>query len=182
MSEHNHITRGDVVGCPACDIREGRTPDPMRIPAEPEWNDPVEPDLSAFPEVQHSIVRGQFVCPGDENSRCHRYPGCDGEHETWPCGCEYIGHASCWIKPWIDAGHLADSHDEGADDYGHLISDADFPDGDVETSWEGDYVLWNYTRVYETQHDTELAEPSGWPNPDPMFDVPSESSAQGGTK
>lgn len=143
MPEHNHITRGDVVGCPSCDVREGRVPDPMRIPVPPVRNEPVAPDLSAFPEVQHRIEGGQFICPGDENARCHRYPGCDGEHDTWPCGCEYIGHAACWVKPWIDASDLADSHNEGADDCAAL-RDEDFPDGDVEWEWECEYVLWNY--------------------------------------
>lgn len=144
MPDHNHITRGDVTGCPSCDVREGRAPDPMRIPVAVEREEPVAPDLSAFPEVQHRIEGGVFVCPGDENARCHQYPGCDGEHESWPCGCEYVSHAECWMKPWIDASSLADSHDEGADDLGYLLLDEDFPDGDVESRWEHEYVLWNY--------------------------------------
>lgn len=140
MPEHNHITRGDVVGCPSCDVREGRAPDPMRIPGPTPRH--VAPDLSAFPEVQHRIESGMFVCPGDEGAWCHQYPGC--EHEEWPCGCEYTAHSECWIEPWINASTLADSHDEGADDLGYLLLQEDFPDGDVETQWHGDYVLWNY--------------------------------------
>lgn len=140
MPEHKpHITRGDVTGCPSCDVREGRA----RMPVEADPG-PVAPDLSAFPEVQHRIEGGVFVCPGDENASCHQYPECDGEHESWPCGCAYVSHAECWIKPWIAASSLADSHDEGADDLGYLLLDEDFPDGDVETQWDGDYVLWNY--------------------------------------
>lgn len=151
MPEHNHITRVDTLGCPSCDVREGRAPDPMRITVEVQRELPVEPDLSSFPEAQHRIEGGKFVCPGDENARCHQYPGCDGEHETWPCGCEYVSHAECWMKPWIDAGSLADSHDEGADDYGHLLLDEDFPDGDIETRWEYEYVLWNYAGTPDQQ-------------------------------
>lgn len=49
MPEHNHITRGDVTGCPSCDVREGRAPDPMYIPAPtPPWeHGPVLPPLTA---------------------------------------------------------------------------------------------------------------------------------------
>jgi len=104
-----------------------------------------EPDLSSFPEVQHRIEDGRFVCPGDEKSRCHRYPDCDESlHDRWPCGCEYVAHSECWIQPWIEASSLADSHDE-ADGFGGL-RDADFPDGDVSWSWEYDYVLFRYVQ------------------------------------
>lgn len=108
------------------------------------------PDLSEYPEVQHRIEDGAFVCPGDENARCHRYPGCDGEHESWPCGCEYVAHAECWMKPWIDASYLRDSHADGVDGVDH-ISDAEFPDGDVMAWWEDEYVLWAYTDQDEAE-------------------------------
>lgn len=150
MPEHNHITRGDVTGCPSCDVREGRAPDPMRIPVEPERDRPVAPGLSEFPEVQHRIEGGRFVCPGDENSRCHRYPGCDGEHEYWPCGCEYVGHAECWIVPWIEATALSDNY-HGNQPY---FLNKDFPDGDVAWTWEGDYVAFAYV------HESTDSEPS----------------------
>jgi len=157
MPEHNHITRGDVVGCPSCDVREGRGAGLIEV----DWVEPGTPDLSAFPEVQHRIESSVFVCPGDETARCHQYPGC--EHDEWPCGCEYTAHAECWIKPWIDGSCLADSHDEDADDLGYLLLDADFPDGDVETQWHGDYVLWNYVLP-----DPRLASGSSVQEPERM--------------
>ncbi|MCS4278035.1 hypothetical protein M2390_003258 [Mycetocola sp. BIGb0189] len=108
---------------------------------------PTEPDLTGFPEVQHRIEDGKFVCPGDESSRCHQYPGCD-HHERWPCGCEYVSHAECWIKPWIDAPFdLSDSHDES--DGVSALRNEDFPDGDVSWVFEGDYVLFQYVDLPE---------------------------------
>lgn len=148
MSAHNHIAQGDVIGCPACDKREHRLAEPLDMPASP-----AAPDLSAFPRVQHRIEGGKFVCPGDENSWCHRYPDCDGEHEFWPCGCDYIGHADCWIEPWISASDLSDSHDEA--DGIDALRDEDFPDGDVSWSWEDEYVLFSYCDPAPNQSDGE---------------------------
>lgn len=137
MPEHNHITHGDIVGCPACDKRERRLPAPEAMPPAP-----TSPDLSAYPEMRHRIEGGKFVCPGDENARCHRYPGDDCDHENWPCGHEYVGHAECWVKAWVDAVNLSDSYDGGLIDM--PIPDAEFPDGDVIWTWEGDYVTFDY--------------------------------------
>ncbi|WP_417556134.1 hypothetical protein [Microbacterium sp.] len=137
MSEHNHVLKGDTIGCPACDRVAGRDREPKPLPDGPRV-----PDLSAFPRVQHRIEGGKFVCPGDQNSWCHRYPGCDGEHEYWPCGCEYVGHAECWIKPWIDATDLADNY--AGVEHELLLRDEDFPDGDVDWTWEGEYVTFDY--------------------------------------
>lgn len=136
MTEHTHITRSDTVGCSVCDKLAGRHREP-----EPVTDDHEAPDLSAFPEAQHRIERGKFVCPGDSNARCHRYPGDDCDHDVWTCEHEFVGHAECWVKPWIDASVLADScGDESMIDR----SDDEFPDGDVTWTWEGDYVLWEY--------------------------------------
>ncbi|WP_156759541.1 hypothetical protein [Microbacterium karelineae] len=102
------------------------------------WSADVPPDLSAFPTVQHRIEKGRFVCPGDETASCHQYPACD--HETWPCGCDYVPHADCWIKPWIDGSDLVDSY-AGDEPY---LRDEDLPDGDATWTFEGDYVLFDY--------------------------------------
>lgn len=102
---------------------------------------PIEPDLTAFPEVQHRIENGRFVCPGDEESRCHQYPDCD-DHESWPCGCDYVPHAECWIKPWIDATDLCDSY--AGTEHELLLSNDDFPDGDVSWSWTDEWVTFDY--------------------------------------
>lgn len=136
MTEHNHVLTGDVVGCPACDKREGRAAFVERRISD----EPVMPDLSGFPEVQHRIEGGRFVCPGDRGSRCHQYPGCDCE--DWPCGHEYEAHDDCWIKPWIDATYLADSY--AGVEFELLLRDENFPDGNVSWSWEGDYVTFDY--------------------------------------
>lgn len=103
---------------------------------------PVEPDRSAYPRARHRILNGEFMCDGDANSECHQYPDCGGEHEYWPCGCEYVSHEQCWIKPWIDVTDLIDSY--VGDTHAHLLRDADFPDGVVTTSFESDYVGWDY--------------------------------------
>jgi len=135
MTDHNHITRGFTSGCPACEPHLRGFEARRRV-------EPKAPNLSGFPEVQHRIEDGRFICPGDEHSRCHQYPGCDGEHDFWPCGCEYVSHKECWIKPWIDASALIDSY--GGDEHAHLLLDDDFPDGDATTTWEYEYMLWDY--------------------------------------
>jgi len=137
--EHTHVARRDTEGCPACDKLAGRrAPEPtgfitVRLEA---------PDLSAFPEVQHRVEGGRFVCPGGENARCHRYPGDECEHEYWPCGHEYVGHAECWVVNWVEAVDLCDSY--AGTEHTLLLRDEDFPDGDVRWSWEGDYVTFEY--------------------------------------
>ncbi len=59
MAEHNHITHGDVAGCPACDAREGRLvqndPEPRDYPTTPEF-------VKAMPEATHRLVDERFVC------------------------------------------------------------------------------------------------------------------------
>ncbi|MGX9348142.1 hypothetical protein [Microbacterium sp. KNMS] len=136
-SDHNHVTRRDTEGCPACDKREGRVSRSAERRLEAP---PAMPDLSAFPSVQHRIEGGRFICPGDENARCHRYPGCD--HEHWPCEHEYVGHAECWVVPWITASDLCDSY--AGTEHELLLRDEDFPDGDVTWTWEGDWVSFDY--------------------------------------
>lgn len=134
MVEHTHILQGDVVGCPSCD-RVHRRPvltEPAPLPAAPP-----APDLSGYPEATHRIRDGRFICDGDENSRCHQYPGDECEHEGWPCGHEYRSHAECWVAEYVIAADLDDS-------YGGEIGRSHFPDGPATWSWEGDYVLWEY--------------------------------------
>lgn len=111
------------------------------------------PDLSAFPSVQHRIEGGKFICPGDENAWCHQYPEDDCDHEYWPCGHEFTSHAECWIKPWIDATDLADSY--AGVEHELLLRDEDFPDGDVDWTWEGEYVTFDYApdREIRSQED-----------------------------
>lgn len=133
--DHTHVARRDTEGCPACDWQAGRftTSGGELTPA---------PDLSAFPAVQHRIEGGKFVCPGDENALCHRYPGDECDHEYWPCGHEYVGHDECWIVPWITASDLCDSY--AGTEHQLLLRDEDFPDGDVTWTWEGDWVSFDY--------------------------------------
>lgn len=138
MTDHDHITKTDTLGCPACDRVAGRDREPAPMPEQPRM-----PDLSAFPSVQHRIEDGKFVCPGDERAWCHQYPEDDCEHEYWPCGHEFTSHAECWIKPWIDACDLADSY--AGVEHELLLRDEDFPDGDVEWTWEGEYVTFDYS-------------------------------------
>lgn len=137
MTEHTHILQVDTVGCLACDRQTGRAPLAGANPVPQE--SPVEPDLTAYPDAPHRISNGRFVCDGDEKSRCHRYPSCD--HEEWPCGCEYVEHATCWIAPWITAGDLADSY---VGSQVTALSDDEFPDGVLEWTWEGEYLTWTY--------------------------------------
>lgn len=140
MLEHNHITRGEIAGCPSCDVREGRVPDPMRIPAEPER--PTVPDfVKAMPEATHRLIGGRFVCDGDEANRCRWYPddcGC----EYWPCGHDYTAHDRCWMADWFDGFDLIDTDiDEGEHrDPETLV----YPDGEIECEWGGEAVLWRY--------------------------------------
>ncbi|HWU30209.1 MAG TPA: hypothetical protein VN041_14090 [Microbacterium sp.] len=143
MAEHDHITKTDTLGCPACDKLAGRDRVPAPMPEQPKM-----PDLSAFPSVQHRIEGGKFICPGDESAWCHQYPEDDCDHEYWPCGHEFTSHAECWIRPWIDATDLADSY--AGVEHELLLRDEDFPDGDVDWTWEGEYVTFDYARPVGT--------------------------------
>lgn len=141
MPEHNHILRGDVVGCPSCDVREGRAPDPMRIPTELDY--PRTPDhVKVLPVASHSIRDGRAVCNGDRGSKCHWYPGDDCEHESWPCGHEYVAHDECWIIQWLDAVPLEDTATDDALDA--RDDELTWPDGDIDWEFDYEWVTWWY--------------------------------------
>lgn len=105
----------------------------------------------------------RFVCAGDDDSACHHWPDCGCE--TWGEGHHYAvdgvtplpGHEDvqqryCWMAPWFndttttwpDFTDLYDgpldidspeNHGECAD---WLVS------GPVSTTFEGDYMTWEY--------------------------------------
>lgn len=102
---------------------------------QPEW-------VKYLPEARHSIRDERAVCEGDRGNRCHWYPTCD-DHESWPCGCDYVAHDECWMIPWLDAGTLVDTAFDSAlearDD-----DTLEFPDGPIICEWDGEFVLWDY--------------------------------------
>lgn len=92
----------------------------------------------------------KFECPwlyGD----CHFYPACeceswDGNHlaEHGP-GHERVWHEECWMQGWFDSECGACY--EGADAYD--MNDSGLPNGmnragDIITSWEYEYVGWEF--------------------------------------
>lgn len=144
MADHDHILRGDVVGCPACDLREGRT---NTLTEPPASENPETPDhVRALLTCTHRISDGRAVCDGDRTSRCHWYPddcGC----EYWPCGHEYVAHDRCWILDWLNAGEL---YDVDIDEGEHRDPETlEYPDGLIEWEWGGEGVLWRYEPIEE---------------------------------
>lgn len=137
MAEHNHVLRGDTVGCPACDRAEGRAktyPDPFD--EYETWTAP--PAIKALPDAVHRLVGEVAICDGDSESKCHWWPECD--HETFLCGHEYVDHGECWIIQWLNGFDLYDlDMDEGEHRDPETL---EYPDGVIETQWEGDYMLW----------------------------------------
>lgn len=92
------------------------------------------------PEL-HRIVSGRFVCTASPEAPCRNYPAC--ECETWnPAHHEHpnVPQEECWQAPWIQASDLSDTY--ALEEL--LLDDDEFPDGPVATTWEGDYLLWEY--------------------------------------
>ena len=88
----------------------------------------------------------KFECRGDKSSDCHRYPDCDceswGDDHSHP----KIVHDDCWIKDWFDA----DCHAYDGDDRDEMNGDWGIPagmnrSGEVKTSFEVDYISWEFT-------------------------------------
>lgn len=100
----------------------------------------------------HFIEAGRFVCKADASAPCRNYPACTcedweearhfghGKGETPEPGHEAVPQDECWMDPWLNNSMLHDSY--SADDL--YIDDDEFPNGPVETTWEGDYLLWEY--------------------------------------
>lgn len=92
----------------------------------------------------------KFECPwlyGD----CHFYPTCDceswdGNHlaDNGP-GHERVWHDECWMQGWFDSDYGACYEGDDADD----MNDSGLPNGmnragEIITSWEYDYVGWEF--------------------------------------
>jgi hypothetical protein len=95
------------------------------------------------PLAEHWIKDGRAVCLGDSHSRCHFYPGC--ECEEWSDDHEHasVEHDECWMIPWIDSTDLEDSAYDDAIERRDPET-VEFPDGEIEPEWEGEFVIWNY--------------------------------------
>jgi hypothetical protein len=145
---HNHLTQGDVVGCPTCDKLAGRA---IPLPPDQDEADLTTPaHVEALQNATHRIVDERPVCTGGREAKCHWYPDVDDcVHESWPCGHEYVFHEECWIIVWLDACGLSDTAEDSAyearvDDDGE---DLRWPNGVIDYEWCGDYVTWSYASI-----------------------------------
>lgn len=85
----------------------------------------------------------KFECRGDATAECHQYPdscGC----ESFPCGHPYVSHAKCWMQDWFDTNSASY---EGED--GDFMAEGGLPrdvtrSGPISTSWEEEYVAWEW--------------------------------------
>lgn len=147
MVDHNHVAQGDTTGCPACDQVAGRL---TQQPAPVEDHDPQTPwYVAALAEGTHRIVDERAVCDGGGDSRCHWWPDSDVcDHETFPCGHEYVYHDDCWIIQWIDAAGLGDTATDETHDA--RVNDGDnlrWPNGTIDYEFDGDYLIWWYLTI-----------------------------------
>lgn len=168
MIAHNHVLQGATPGCRACEnVRPESQVHPYSVPplpagyvpatfgpvdeSEPEEDeDDVDPEtpahVAALPQATHRIVDGRPVCDGGIGTTCHWWPdAADCEHESFPCGHEYVFHEDCWIIDWLAATDLEDSARDDAND--HRDDDLRWPNGVIDWEWDGDYVLWWYVSV-----------------------------------
>lgn len=85
----------------------------------------------------------KFECRGDSNAKCHQYPdscGC----ESWPCGHPYVSHEKCWMQDWFDTNCVSYSGEDNDD-----MEEGGLPrnisrSGPISTSWEEEYVAWEW--------------------------------------
>ena len=88
----------------------------------------------------------RIECHAPADADCRTYPTCDTE--TWSeetCDDHTPAHEAsggnpCWMLPWVDALRLDETYDET--DLPVTI----IPGEPVDLEFEGDYVLWHYTK------------------------------------
>jgi hypothetical protein len=159
---HTHVLQGKTEGCPGCaSIRPESQVHPSLVPSlpagyvptsfEPEPDEDDDPTTPAFveamPEGKHRIENGRAVCEGGIANRCHWYPDSACDHESWPCGHEYVFHEECWLMSWLQAVDLMDTAEDSALDERIGEDGVDWPNGDIAYEWHYDYVTWSYDRV-----------------------------------
>lgn len=177
MIAHTHVLQGKTDGCPACDgIRPESQVHPYAVPPLPaayvptsfepeEDDDEVDPEVpahvAALPEATHRIVDERPVCDGGIGHKCHWYPEGDCDHESFPCGHEYVFHEECWVMTWLTAVDLIDTaEDSAADARIEVGDDLRWPNGVIEHEWDPDYVTWRYVSI-DTEAVPEPVLPDG---------------------
>jgi len=102
----------------------------------------------------HFIENGRFVCKAEPTAPCRNYPDCacetwdmamhfgHGRDSTPAPGHEPVPQNECWMDAWINGPGLEDSHC----DADGLFSEPEdgWPDGAIDATWEGDYLIWEY--------------------------------------
>jgi hypothetical protein len=99
------------------------------------------------PATTHRIKDGQAVCDGDATTACHYFPDCECEYWSFDHDEEHqpAEHPYCWVTPWINSSDLEDSFDgETLPGLDGPCDERPWPDGLIEWTWEGEYVLWHY--------------------------------------
>lgn len=105
--------------------------------------------MSAPKEAIHRVTWDSglalFHCDGDATSPCRTYPDCGCEEwyldETGKHPHPSVIQDECWKLPWLDASDAVDTYD--GDDY----ADGGGPqqiDAEIETTWDGDCLTWDY--------------------------------------
>ena len=117
----------------------------------------------------HRIENGKFVCSAEPTAKCHTYPDCGCEQWSRELHGqkfgEFIGRSSSghllfadkdippapgheniqqdagWIKPWLQATDPRERY--GATEQ-TVRSNDEFPDGEIDYEWHGDYLTWFY--------------------------------------
>jgi hypothetical protein len=120
--------------------------------------------MTATPLPHYITVTAQFDADGDElepevtfecpwkYGACHFYPTCSHEefdahhYEDHGPGHEREHHGQCWMQDWFEAGaHVYDGDDREQNNGDYCIPAGMTRKGWITTSYEGDYVAWEFT-------------------------------------